>query len=291
MTAAVRRSLSITVVIPALNEQHNIADAIASVGMAERVVVVDSGSTDDTAQLSTDLGAEVVQFQYNPQNAVKKKNWALSTLDVQSNWTMILDADERIPPELWQAIAPRLADTSITAWALDREFVFMNRPLRCFRPNWNVRLFRTGCAKYEDLGLYAIPGSGDNEVHEHMVVEGKVGYIRDAAMLHRDYRGIGPWVERHNRYATWEAHLYARLESEPLPSLQVLARADPIERKRHLRRVWTRLPCRPLLRFLIWYLLRRGFLDGREGLQFCLLMSWYERLILLKSRELKKQNA
>lgn len=278
--------LSVTVVIPALNEEINLGDAIRSVTRAERVVVVDSNSTDGTRAVAEQLGAEVVQFVYREGSSEKKKNWALRTLPINSDWTLILDADERITDDLWTAIEKRISQDTHQAWALDREFVFMGRQLRCFRPNWNVRLFRTGRASYEDLGLHGIPGSGDNEIHEHMVVDGSIGYIGEAAMLHNDYRGIGPWIDRHNKYATWEAHLYARLLKEPPPKLRDLVTLDPISRKRAMRRLWARLPCRPTLRFLIWYVARRGFLDGREGLQFCVLMAWYERVILLKSREL-----
>lgn len=285
--------LSITIVIPALNEETNLPDAIRSVTRAARVVVVDSQSTDATARVAAGLGAEVVQFHHDPHLGVKKKNWALENLSIETPWTLILDADERLTEALWTEIATRITDeryAAWAAWALDREFIFMGRQLRCFRPNWNVRLFRTGKAKYEDLGLHDIPGSGDNEIHEHMVVEGAVGYIRDAALLHNDYRGIGPWIDRHNKYATWEALLYARLKSESAPSLITLLKSPPIERKRHLRRVWAVLPFRPFLRFSIWYFVRGGILDGPEGLQFCLLMSWYERLIVIKAAEIESNN-
>jgi hypothetical protein len=107
-------------------------------------------------------------------------------------------------------------------------------------------------------------------------------------LLHDDYRGLTAWLERHNEYATWEAHLYRKFRSEPLGVGPLgFLRLDPFRRKRVLRRVWVRLPFRPTLRFLVWYLARRGFLDGREGFIFCVLMSYYEFIISAKLRELE----
>ena len=90
--------------------------------------------------------------------------------------------------------------------------------------------------------------TGDNEIHEHFIVDGAIGFIR-TALLHDDYRGIGPWIERHNKYAIWEAHLYGRLRSEPV-SFALSSLRDPTARNRLIRRVWVRLPGRPVLRFM-----------------------------------------
>jgi hypothetical protein len=172
-------------------------------------------------------------------------------------------------------------------WYLDRELVFMGRSLRCFRPNWNMRLFRAGRGRFEDLELHDLPGTGDNEIHEHVVVDGATGYLR-TPLLHDDYRGLTAWLDRHNRYATWEAHLYLKFRAEPVGVGPLgFLRLDPFARKRALRRLWVRLPLRTPLRFLVWYVGRRGFLDGRAGFAFCVLMSYYEYIIGAKLRELE----
>ena len=85
----------------------------------------------------------------------------------------------------------------------------MGRRLHCFSPNWNLRLFRRGLGRIEDLGLADLEGTGDNEIHEHVEVNGKLGFLR-TPLLHNDDRGLTAWLDRHNRYATWEAHLYRR---------------------------------------------------------------------------------
>jgi glycosyltransferase involved in cell wall biosynthesis len=277
--------MPVTVVIPARAEERNLPDALRSVQWASRVIVVDSRSRDRTADLARNAGAEVVQFDYS-NGGPKKKAWALRELDFRTDWVLFLDADERVTPPLRDEIARVINKGDVDAYYIDRELVFMGRSLRCFRPNWNLRLFRPGLASIEDLGLANLPGTGDNEVHEHFVATGRVGFLREP-LLHDDDRGLTAWLERHNRYATWEAKLYRRLRTEPVGvGVAGFLRLDPFQRKRVLRRVWVRLPFRPAVRFFVWYVLRRGFLDGRPGLAFCRLMSYYEFIIGLKLREL-----
>lgn len=279
----------VSVILPVLNEELNLADALASVAWADEIVVVDSGSADATVEIARRKGARVVRFTY-PGYGPKKKNWALETLDLRNEWVFLLDADERVTDELAIEITSAISDGSADGYYIDREFVFMGRSLRCFRPNWNLRLFRRDLGRFEDLGLFDLPSTGDNEIHEHVVVQGRVGYLR-STLLHDDYRGLTEWLDRHNVYATWEAHLYRRFREErigvgPIGFVRLRAAA----RKRVLRRVWTRLPGRPLLRFVVWYVFRRGFLDGRAGFVFCVLMSYYEFITGAKLRELRERS-
>jgi glycosyltransferase involved in cell wall biosynthesis len=253
------------------------------------VVVVDSRSADRTAEIALDAGAEVVQFDY-PGHGPKKQQWALENLRFRTEWVLFLAADERVPPELRGEISAAVRAGQADGYCLDREFWFMGRSLRCFRPNWALRLVRHRLARLEDLGLGDLPGTGDIEVHEHVVLDGgRVGFLRSPLRPDAD-RGLGAWLERHNRYATWEAHLYRRFRREPVGVGPLgFLRLDPVRRKRVLRRVWVRLPCRPLLRFVVWYGLRRGFLDGPQGFFFCALMAAYELTIAAKLYELEQE--
>ncbi len=277
-------TLPVTVVMPVLNEEANLAEALDSVRWASEIFIVDSGSTDGTVALAESRGASVVQFPY-VIGGPKKKAWSLANLPFSNEWALYLDGDERIPDALRDEIAAVLVAPTCDGYYLDREFVFRGRPLRSYRPDWNLRLFRHRLASIEDLGLHDLPGTGDNEIHEHFVLDGSTGFLTDP-LLHDDDRGIGPWVQRHNKYATWEAHLYLRLRREPIrPRLSEVR--DPISRNRLLRRLWARLPGRPVLRFLIWYLGKRAVLDGWRGLQYSILMAWYELIIGIKVAELE----
>ncbi len=291
MSAATAPPVPVSVIIPALDEELNLPAALESVCWADEVFVVDSGSQDRTVEIAEAAGARVVPFTYRPETGVKKKAWALANLPVRNPWVFLLDADERVTPALADEIAASVAADAADGFYVDREFIFMGRSLRCFRPNWNMRLFRHGAGRLEDLGLHGLPGTGDNEIHEHVTVEGRRAFLR-AALLHDDYRGLTAWLDRHNRYSTWEAHLYRRFREEPIGVGPVgFLRLDAFQRKRVLRRIWVRLPGRPVIRFLVWYFARRGFADGAVGLVFCVLMSWYELTIGLKLRELQAAEA
>lgn len=280
--------LPLTVVLPVRDEEKNIGPALESASFAADVLIVDSASMDRTVELARNHGARVVTFEYDG-GPVKKKAWTLATQAFPFDWVLFLDADERVTREL-QAEIERVVlanDTILSGAYVDRELVFMGRRMRSFSPNWNMRLFRPERTQMEDLGLGHLADTGDNEIHEHFVVSGPTTYLRPP-LKHEDYRGIAPWIDRHNKYATWEAHLYMKLAREPLMSdLFRLPRLDPFSRKRVLRKVWVRLPARPLARFITWYILRRGCLDGSQGFYFCALMAWYEFVISLKLAELR----
>ncbi|HEY8172516.1 MAG TPA: glycosyltransferase family 2 protein, partial [Dehalococcoidia bacterium] len=181
------RRVALTVILPVLNEERNIAAAIESVAWADEIIVVDSRSTDRTCEIGATLGAQVRQFDYTGRGP-KKKAWALANVTTRNEWVLILDADERVTPALRAEIESAIAAGSeYGGYCIDREFIFMGRSLRCFRPNWNLRLFRRDRARVEDLGMSDVPDTGDNEIHEHVRVDGRTGFLR-APLLHDDYR-------------------------------------------------------------------------------------------------------
>jgi glycosyltransferase involved in cell wall biosynthesis len=277
--------IPVTVVLPVLNEEQNLPEALESVSWASEIFVVDSGSTDNTVAIAGAHGAKIVQFHYQ-QEGPKKKAWSLRNLPFSNEWALYLDGDERIPDELKTEIWDAVNSSAHDGYYVGREFIFRGRELRSSRPDWNLRLFRHERVSIEDLGLHHLDGTGDNEIHEHFVIDGTTGFL-SSALRHDDYRGIGSWIDRHNRYATWEAHLNQRLRREPL-DLTPSALRDPTKRNRMMRRVWVRLPGRPFLRFLLWYVGKRAVLDGSLGFQYAFLMAWYEFVISIKVNELER---
>jgi hypothetical protein len=133
------------------------------------------------------------------------------------------------------------------------------------------------------------PNTGDNEVHEHVILQGKSGYLK-ADMLHEDFRDVFHWLERHNRYSNWEARVYNNLLSGQDEQGTIGAKlwGDAVQRKRFLKKIWVRLPFKPLLRFILIYILQLGFLDGRAGFIYACLMSHYEYNIGVKLYELRR---
>ena len=136
-------SVPVTVIFPVKDEEENLPDALASVAWADEVIVVDSQSRDRTAEIAGAAGAEVVQFEH-VRGGPKKKAWALANLVPRNEWLLLLDGDERVPDALRAEIEEAVARGDKEGYYVDRELVFMGRRLRCFNPNWNMRLFRRG---------------------------------------------------------------------------------------------------------------------------------------------------
>ena len=274
----------LSILIPVRNEKSNIAACIESVRWADEIVVVDSGSTDGTIELAQKGGATVVQFPWNGKFP-KKKNWALQNVPWKNEWVLILDADEHITPELAAEIQQELKQPQADGYFINRRFIFLDQWIKhCgYYPSWNLRLFRHRLGRYEKLHV-GNTGSGDNEVHEHVELNGKTAQLKHD-MLHYAYPDIYTWMEKHNRYSNWEAEVEVRGEAADEPTKI----GAGLSRRRTLR-VWSRrLPFRPLLRFFYSYILKLGFLDGRAGYIFCRLRAAYEMLNVFTAVELRRR--
>lgn len=275
----------VSILIPAKNERTNLGACLRSCEFADEVVVIDSGSTDGSGDIARAAGAQVVDFGWNGQ-LPKKKNWALANVPWRHEWVFILDADERIPAALAAEIRQTIAAPTCDGYYVNRRFWFLDGWLmHCgYYPSWNLRLFRHQLGRYEQFAGVDDTDSGDNEVHEHVLLEGRVGRLTHD-MEHYAFPTIGAWVDKHNRYSNWEARL---LTSEPARNAAANAPIDAsLARKRRLKHLASRLPFRPTLRFLYHYVWRQGFLDGYRGYVFCRLMGWYEFLSVSKANELR----
>jgi glycosyltransferase involved in cell wall biosynthesis len=273
-------------IVPIKNEAGNLPRCLQSVRWADEIFVVDSQSTDGSLAIAQEHGAQVVQFHFNG-TWPKKKNWALENLPFRNEWVFILDADEVLPPAAEEEFARAVANAGENAgYWINRRFMFMGRWLRhAYYPNWNLRLFRHAWGRYEKL-TEADTHSGDNEVHEHVIVQGPTGRLR-CEMDHYAFPSVEVFVEKHNRYSNWEARVSA---DRSLRGSAAQIRSGPVERRRKLKLLSQRLPFRPLLRFLYIYLWQKGFLDGREGYYFARLHAVYEFLSVAKTYELTNTN-
>ena len=282
--------IPVSVLIPAKDEESNLPACLESVARADEVFVVDSQSSDRSIEISTNYGANVVQFYFNGRWP-KKKNWSLDNLPFRNEWVLIVDCDERITPELWDEIATVIQDPNYNGYYLNRRVFFLGQWIRYGGkyPDWNLRLFKHKSGRYENLNTEDIPNTGDNEVHEHVILDGKVGYLKND-MLHIDFRDIYHWLERHNRYSNWEARVYYNILTGNDESGTIGANlfGDAVQRKRFLKKIWVKLPFKPLLRFILFYFIRLGFLDGKAGYIYGRLLSQYEYQIGVKLYELRQ---
>jgi glycosyltransferase involved in cell wall biosynthesis len=273
---------NISFLILTYNEEKNLPYALESCSFADQVFVLDSGSHDSTQQIAERYGAT---FAYRAwEGFARQKNWGLSNLPIQSDWIFILDADEAITPDLRDeviSIASGEGSAETAGYYINRYFVWEGREIRhCgYYPSWNLRFFRRGKARYED-----------REVHEHMIVDGPVGYLR-GEMRHEERRGRDYLWQKHLKYAELEAREMAKVvSSRSTAGLKPSFFGNSLERRRAIKeRIWPHLPGRWLWRFFYMYVLKRGVLDGSPGLDMCLFMARYEMAIATKYRQVKEE--
>ena len=246
--------MSITVIIGTLNEEKNLEACLRSCISFDQIYVVDSHSTGRTCQIAESMGATVVQYDYEG-GWPKKRNWALRNLPIRNKWVLILDADERVGPELQEEIhrAIASADAATVGFYIRWRFIFLGRWMKhCWRHGWMLRLFRHGKVEYEDLGLRG-EGGWDAEVHENLVpLQGNTKKLRNW-LEHDTNEDLSFWIRKQNDFSTWNAVRRTRQLAERMPSLASLFGRDLQARRKWLKALFIRLPMRSTVVFLWLY--------------------------------------
>ena len=281
--------LPITILIAALNEELNIEKCVNSVSnFASRTVVVDSGSTDRTSEIAIKNSAEVVQFNYQG-GYPKKRQWAIDKLDIQTEWVMLLDADEVVTDKLKSEIEEAIGSSDNNAYLITKGFHFMGRRMRYGGFSQSaVLLFRQGTARFEHL-IDESSTAMDMEVHERLIVDGNVGRL-NTPLIHDDYKGLEAYIDRHNKYSTWEAKVRQKYMSGDGSGSAVKASlfGDVQQRRRFLKLLAMKIPGEQWLWFFYHYIFRLGILEGRRGLIASRIRSQYIANVRAKIFELKQ---
>lgn len=276
--------MPLTVVILTKNEARHIERAIGSVRtVADRIVVVDSGSTDKTIPIARAAGAKVLSNAW--VNHATQFNWALAHLPEDTDWVLRLDADEIVTPPLAEEIARRLAHIGpeVKGIYISRRMNFLSRPIRWggLFPVRVLRIFRHGFGRCEDRWM-----------DEHIIVEGPTDDF-DGEIVDDNLNSLTWWTEKHNNYASREVVDLLNLEFGFMPHETVadLSGGRQAGVKRWLKeRVYARLPggSRAFVYFLYRYVARLGFLDGKEGAALHILQGfWYRFLVDMKLHEVR----
>jgi glycosyltransferase involved in cell wall biosynthesis len=283
------RSLPVTVLVAARNESANIARCIESLKPAARVVVLDSGSTDGTSSIAAAAGAEVVQFAYRG-GYPKKRQWAIDNLAFDTEWILLVDADEQIPIALWHEIFAAIRqEDGPSAYFIRKGFHFLGRRFRSGGFSFDaILLFRIGSARFEYL-VEDDPSGMDMEIHERLIVDGKTARL-GTPLIHDDFKGLDSYIDKHNRYSDWEAHVrstFLRTGRWGVEAVKPRLFGNPQEIRRFLKLVALRIPLEPTLWFLYHYLFRGGFLEGARGYIACRIRSAYIAAVRAKMYELR----
>lgn len=272
----------ISILILTKNEEKDLPDCLKSVAWSSDIVVYDSCSTDSTQQIATSAGARVIERPFD--NWSSHQNWGLRNIPFRYPWVFYIDADERLTPDAateLQAIASA-KNSKYVAYRIRRRDFFKGRQLRYVQTSpWYIRFFRPELVHYERL------------VNPVTVVDGPLGDMHHPLDHHPFSKGLSHWFARHNSYSSFEAQqILQNRDSQQSFSLRAVFLERDFNRRRfHQKELFYRLPARPLIKFLLLYVLKRGFLDGRPGFTYALLQSIYEAMIVLKVQELEQLQA
>jgi len=234
-------SPALTVIVTTLNEEATIRECLESLAFADRILLVDSFSTDATVRIAREFPRlTVVQREY--LGSAAQKNWAMD--QVETPWLLIVDADERVPEALAREIARTLeGGAPARAFGLRRRNFFLGREIR--HSGWStdriVRLLEKDAARYPH-----------RRVHADLAPGGPVPTLTEP-LVHQTCRSLDQYLEKVHRFAAWGA----------ADAYRAGHRAGPVE-----------LVFRPFWRFFRMYVIQAGFLDGRHGLVLCALQAW-----------------
>jgi glycosyltransferase involved in cell wall biosynthesis len=273
-----RGGVTLSVLILTLNEEVDLDACLACVVWCDDVVVLDSFSTDRTVEIAHARGARVIRRKFDTYAG--QRNFGLKDVEYRHPWVLMLDADERVPPDLraeLEGFVVANAATDVTLASMRRRDFLFGRWIRRSSgyPTWFGRLARIGRVWIE------------RAVNEEYCTNGRTVLLEHHLDHYPFSKGFSHWLAKHDRYSTLEAELL--LETDRSWTFAELRATDPSVRRRALKALVYSLPARPLIVFVALYVVKGGFLEGRAGLTFCLLRAWYEFLIDCKRRELVRR--
>lgn len=266
----------ISVLILTLNEESNLPACLDAVKWCDDIVVFDSFSTDRTVEIARAAGARVIQRRFDNE---RDHRTAALEVGFKHRWVYNPDADEITTVELHSEMLRVVNDSSRNEVAYRVRFknMFMGRWLRhsSLYPTWVMRLFRPEKISFE------------RSINLRYVAAGPEGRLENHFEHHSFNKGLNAWFEKHNRYSWQEAEESLKSLARGRVDWRSLFAGNPTSRRRALKELSFRLPCRPFLRFLYMFIWKRGFLDGWAGFTYCRLLTIYEYMIVLKMRELR----
>src|SRR5579864_8370566 len=202
--------LPVTAIVPVRNEARNLPACLESLRDLGEVYVIDSQSTDTTAEIAHDYGAHLVQFHYQG-GWPKKRQWAMDSLPLANDWVFLIDADEALTPQLTEEIRRAIQNPGVDGYYIALRMYFLGRELRhCGASFYKLSLFRRGKGRYECRLKEQDQSMADMEVHEHIVMEGeskgKTSKLKHP-LLHHNVESLSHYIRKHDEYSNWEARV------------------------------------------------------------------------------------
>jgi glycosyltransferase involved in cell wall biosynthesis len=266
----------ISVLILTKNEEQDLPGCLESVRWSDDIHVYDSYSTDRTVEIAKAAGAKVTQRTFD--NWSVHQNWGLKEIPFKYPWVYYSDADERMTPGLVASVgeAVQSPGPNVAFRVQRRDFLYGRWLKHVTASPFNIRLFRPEKMRYE------------RAVNPVSIPDGPVGELSGYFDHFPFSKGARHWLEKHNSYSSLEALQIVRNRGahNSFSISEAFLAKDRNERRYHQKELFYRMPARPLVKFLLLYVAKRGFLDGNAGFTYAALQSIYEYMIVLKTREL-----
>ncbi len=259
------------------NEEIDIAACIESAMLSDDIIVVDSFSSDRTVEIAQRYPVQVVQHRFESHG--RQRTWMLQEVPTKHEWAYILEADERMTPELFAECLEAIKSKEYIGYYVAERVIFLGSWIRRSTqyPRYQMRLFHKDRVWFTDYGHT-----------EREVCDGPTSFLQETYPHYTSGKGMSRWIEKHNRYSTDEAiETVKQLDSGTVNWRDLFWGESEVERRRALKDLSLRLPFRPIIRFLYMYLILGGWLDGRAGFAWCTLQAFYEYIIILKVWELQ----
>lgn len=262
-----------TAIIMTKNEEKNIVDCLKSMqGFAKRCVVIDCGSTDKTIELAKELGADVYfhEFEYY----AKQFNWGIDHCDIDTDWIIRLDADERFPEDLNKELEQLINDNKdkdLNGIAIEADLFFLGRCMKHgIRNKCKMMMFKRSCGRIEDRRRDA-----------HSVISEGYSVMAKHHFVHYDFKDIDNYIKKYNWYATREMMDYVDFLNGKQES-NIQTDEHILKQRKKKFGMYYKAPMffRCWAWFIYNYIFRRGFLDGKEGLVFAFLECYWYRFVV-----------
>lgn len=272
--------MNVSILILTHNEAANLPACLDALTWCNDILVIDSGSTDDTVEIARQRGARILTRPFD--DFAGQRNFGLEVGNFRHDWILHLDADEIVTDAFLAALRALPETTAVDAWRVPFKTIFFGKWLKHagMWPTYQVRLGHAQRLRFVQVG---------HGQREDLPPE-RVGEFPEALLHYSFSHGLRRWLDKHVRYAADEAAVIVTEPQQPGALRAMLFGADRTTRRRGAKALAAGLPlfARPLARFVYVYLVRRGFIDGGPGFVYAVMLSVYEAMIALLVYEARR---
>ncbi|MFV8374687.1 glycosyltransferase family 2 protein [Flavobacterium sp. LB1P71] len=262
-----------SVIILTFNEEASLQGCLDSIKWCDDIVIIDSFSTDATCAIAEKAGARVFQNKFS--NFAQQRNFANDEVKFKHNWVFHLDADEHFTNALKVECSKAIAVYQFGAFLVPAKEILWGKWLKYSAGTvFQMRFHKLADARFEQYG------HGQRECD----LKKGLGKLKQPYEHYFFSKGLNQWFIKHLKYAEEEAENEKNVSFNGI-LFRKLINGKSHEKRRVLKAISYKIPCRPIFKFFYLYVLKLGFLDGMVGFRFCVMKSIYEQFIVLKKVE------